>query len=95
MPDALSYSKFYIKSVTATDDTTWRFEDNPNIILTSGNIHCYTNDAYYGNQLSVPAIIRANAVVWFDAPFRPFDLMFKNLAAGSNTNIVIAGTLQV
>jgi hypothetical protein len=80
--------------MTATDDTVWRFEDNPNIVLTAMNIACYTNDAYFGNQVSVPAIIRANAVVWFEAPCRPFDFMFQNLNAGSNTTIVIYGPVK-
>lgn len=94
MSDIPPFSNFYIKSITATDDTTWRFEDNPNIVLESMNICCYTNDAYFGNSITVPAIIRANAVVWFDAACRPFDFMFKNLGAGSNTTIVIYGPLK-
>jgi hypothetical protein len=65
------------------------------IILTSVNIHCYTNDVYYGNAGLLSGIIRANAVIWFDAPCRVSDLLFKNLTAGSNATIVITGTLPV
>jgi len=49
---------------------------------------------YYGNASDVAsAIIRANAVVWFEN-LRPYDLLFKNLAAGLNGTIVIVGTIK-
>ena len=86
-------SKFFVGSFTATTDDAFRLSDDPNLILKSCNIHCYTQDAYYGNSRATPAIIRANAVMWFDSPIRPFDLMFKNLGAGLNTTIVITGPL--
>lgn len=89
-----SFSKFYVKSYTATSDDAFRVEDNANIILSSVNIHCYSNDAYYGSSLSTPGIISANSTVWFDAPVRPFDLMFKNKTAGNNCQIVIVGCLK-
>ena len=89
------FSEFYVNTKTATTDTAFRVEDNPKLVLSSGNIHCYSNDAYYGNAYSAgDAIIRANAVIWFDAPFRPFDLLFKNYTAASNTKIVITGTIK-
>jgi len=85
---------FYVRSYTTAVDTAFRVEDLPEVILASGNIHCYDNDAYYGNAYSSnDAIIRANACVWFDAPFRPYDLLFKNVTAGANTKIVITGTI--
>jgi hypothetical protein len=86
-------SKFFVSSYTAITDDPFRLSDDPNLVLQSCNIHCYTNDAYYGNSLATPGIIRANAVMWFDSPLRPFDLMFKNLTPGSNTTIVIIGPL--
>ena len=88
-------SSFYVKSLTASDDGVFSVEDEPTIVLTSVNIHCYTNDAYYGNAAGTLGIIRANAVIWFDSPCRISDLLFKNLTAGSNTTIVITGTLPV
>jgi hypothetical protein len=87
-------SNFYVKEYTFTDDTTQRLEDNPNIVLSSVNIHCYSNPAGYGNSLLVSGIIQPNAVVWFDSPTRPFDFMFKNYTPGSNTKIVIIGPLK-
>lgn len=87
-------SDFYVKSYTFSDDNPHRIEDNPAIILSSCNIHCYTNDAYYGNSLSVPGVLKANATMWFDAKIRPFDLIFKNYNAGNNTTIVITGTIH-
>jgi hypothetical protein len=89
-----TFSHFFVSQVTAAADVPFRLSDDPNLILQSCNIHCYTNDAYYGNSAAVPGIIRANAVVWFDAPIRPFDLMFQNLTAGSNTTIVIIGPVK-
>jgi hypothetical protein len=88
-----SSSKFFVSTFTATTDAPFRLSDDPNLVLQSCNIHCYTNDALYGNSLALPGIIRANAVMWFDAPIRPYDLMFENLTAGSNTTIVITGPL--
>ena len=88
------FSNFYVNSYTFTDDDVHRIENNPKLVLSSGNIHVYTNDLAYGNAHSVPGIIRANAVVWFDAPFRPFDLLFKNNTAGSNGQVVIIGPVK-
>lgn len=88
------FSKVYVKSYTATSDDTFRLEDNADIILAAGNIHCYLNNAKYGSSLSIPGSIAANSVVWFDAPFRPFDFMFANEAAGNNTQIVIIGLVK-
>lgn len=88
---ASTISLFYSKSFTATDDAPFLVEEDISVVLVSGNIHCYTNDALYGNAGSLDAIVRANAVVWFDN-LRPADLVFQNVTAGSNTKIVIAGT---
>ena len=44
-------------------------------------------------QLLGTAIIRANAVVWFDGLIRVSDLWFKNHTAGANCQIVITGIL--
>lgn len=87
-------SFFYSKSKTADGDTPFIVEEDSAVVLVSGNIHCYTNDAYYGNAGGLDAIIRANAVIWFD-DMRPCDLVFQNLVAGSNAKIVIVGTQKV
>lgn len=88
------FSLFYVKSWTASDDDVHRFDDNPTVILESCNIHVYDNAANYGNTLDVPGVIQANSVVWFDSPIRPFDLCFKNVAAGANTRIVVLGPIR-
>lgn len=88
------FSNFYVLSYTFADDAAHRIENNPRVVLSSGNICCYTNDCKVGNALNLPAIIRANAVVWFDSPFRPFDLLFQNNVAGSNATVVIYGPLK-
>ena len=87
-------SSFYSKTHTATDDLPFPVEDDHDIILDGCNIHCLTNDAYYGNPLVQSAPIRANAVVWFDAPVRVSDIVFKNLNAGSNCVIIITGIIH-
>jgi len=86
-------SQFFVNSFTATADDPFRLSDDPNLVLRSCNIHVYTNPAYYGNSAAMPGIVQANAVMWFEAPIRPFDLMFKNYTPGSNTTIVIAGPI--
>jgi len=88
------YSKVYVKSYTATADDPFRLEDNADLVLSSGNIHVYANNANYGNSLSLPGVITANSTVWFDAPFRPFDFLFKNAAAGNNCQVVIIGLVK-
>lgn len=93
MVDIPPFSNFYVKSVTATSDDPFRIEDNMNIVLKSCNIHVYTADAFYGNSLLTPGVIVANAVVWFDAPMRPFDFIFKNYTAGQNCTVVIIGAM--
>jgi hypothetical protein len=88
----------YVKSVTASDDLPFQVEQDGSeegqTILSSINIHCYTNDAYYGNTAFQQGIIRANAVVWFDGAIRVSDLRFKNYTAGSNTTIVVTGIVR-
>lgn len=91
MANIKPYSEFYVNAYTMADDDVHRIEENPNVVLSAGNICVYTNDANFGNTLHVDGIIRANAVVWFDSPFRPFDLFFSNVTAGSNAKIVIYG----
>ena len=88
----------YIKQVTATADTAFQVEkdgsEEGSTVLSSVNIHCYTNDAYYGNLANQLAVIKANAVVWFDGTIRVSDLWFKNYVAGSNTVIVVTGIVK-
>ena len=88
----------YTKTITATADTPFQVEPSGSpegeTILSAVNIHCYTNDAYYGNMASQPGIIRANAVVWFEGIIKVSDLFFKNLTAGSNTTITITGVIR-
>lgn len=87
-------SSFYSKAVTATDDLPFPVEDDHDVILDCMNVHCYTNDLYYGNALVTSAVFRANAVIWFDSPIRLSDLIFKNFTAGSNATVVVTGVLH-
>lgn len=81
----------YEKGATATDDNPFQVDNETENVVVSVNIHCYTNDVYYGNLAFQLGIIRANAVVWFEKTVRVSDLWFKNLTPGSNGTVVIAG----
>lgn len=93
-----SKSTVYSKTKTATADTPFQIEPfgspEGETILSDVNIHCTTNDAYYGNQAVQPGIIRANAVVWFTGSIKVSDLWFKNYTAGSNCVISVAGIVK-
>jgi hypothetical protein len=91
-------STVYSKTVTATSDNAFQVEQSGSpegeTILTDVNIHCYTNDCYYGNAAVLQGIIRANAVVWFTGHVKVSDLFFKNYTAGSNCVIVVTGLVK-
>lgn len=84
----------YSKQITATTDLPFQVDDNPKTVLTSINIHCYTNDMYYGNAAFQIGLIRPNSVVWFDGKIRVSDLWFKNFASTFNGVIAITGILE-
>lgn len=88
----------YVKSVTATADTAFPIvspgSEEGEILLTSVNIHCYTNDMFAGNGAYQSAIIRANAVIWFDGIIKISDLWFKNVTGGANGQIVVMGLVK-
>lgn len=87
-------STFYSKSATATSDSPFQVDDTPSTVLGSCNIHCYTQDAKYGNSDIIDGVVRANAVVWYERPVKVSDIWFKNFTAGSNTTITIVGTID-
>jgi len=88
----------FVRTVTATSDIAFPIvssgSEEGNIILSSINIHCYTNPAYYGNGAFQVGQIMPNAVVWFDGHIRVSDLWFKNYTAGSNTVITVVGIVE-
>ena len=88
----------YQRSRTATADTAFTVvspgSEEGEVILSSANFHCYTNDLYYGTGAQQEGIIRANAVVWFDGHIKVSDWWFKNVTAGSNGKIVITGVVK-
>lgn len=83
----------YSKAYTATDDNPFQIDYDTRNYVSSVNVHCYTQDCYYGNFGLQAGIVRANAVVWFDGRIKVSDLWFKNLTPGSNTTVVITGIL--
>lgn len=87
-------STFYNRSKTATADTPFQIDNSPTLTLSSVNIYCYTNAAYLGDRALQQGQIQPNAVVWFDKPVKISDLWFKNYTAGSNTVIVVQGTIE-
>lgn len=90
-------STVYSKQKTATADTAFNVEPAGSVegetILSSVNIHCTTNSAYYGNMATQTAPIMTNAVVWFDGKIKVSDLWFKNYTAGSNCVITVVGLI--
>ena len=88
----------YCRTVTATSDVAFPIvspgSEEGNTILSSINIHCYTNPSYYGTAGYQSGIIQANACIWFDGHIRVSDLWFKNYTAGSNTVIVVTGIVE-
>lgn len=86
---------FYNRTKTATADTPFQIDTSPHLTLSSFNIYCYTNACYLGNQGSQNGVILPNAVVWYDKPVKVSDLWFKNYTAGSNTVVVVQGTILV
>lgn len=87
------YGTIYTKTITATSDSPFQVDNDHRNVLTSVNIHCYTNDVKYGNIGEQNGIIRANAVAWFDGIVRVCDLWFVNNVAGSNATITVVGLL--
>jgi hypothetical protein len=83
----------YENSVTATSDSPFQIDTDPNIVLKSANIHVFTNDAYYGTVAFQRGIISKDAVVWFDSDFQLSKFWFKNKTAGANCTVVIVGVL--
>lgn len=81
----------YSKTHTATDDNPFQVESS-DVILYSCNIHCYDNDAYYGNAKELQAVLRKDDTIYFEHPIKINDWLFKNYTAGSNCKIVIIGT---
>ena len=85
---------FYNRSRTATADTPFQIDNDEKVVLSSVNIYCYNNACYLGSRALQQGAIMPNAVVWFDKPVKVADLWFKNYTAGSNTTVVIQGTIE-
>ena len=65
-----------------------------NITLDDCNIHVYDYDAYYGNGIYQDAKVTADSVLSYrHLNLREF--FMKNVTAGSNSRIVVVGTLKV
>jgi len=90
----MASATFYSKTKTAVDDNAFQLDDEGRTYLEGCNIHCYTQDAYYGNATVQAAIVAANAVVWFDKRVRVADLWFKNKTAGQNCTITVTGIIS-
>jgi len=84
---------FYSLTVTVGDTNTQLTTDE-GLIFETCNIHCYTNDVYYGNAVVMGTIIRADAIIWFDKPVKASEVFFKNVNAGSAGVIYITGIIR-
>ena len=81
------YQRF---SKTATDDLVFQ------IVLADKwfeflDIFIYTNNAYVGDFNGQDVLVAAGAVYTITAPCNLKDFYFKNVGAGSNTTVVVAG----
>jgi len=86
--------KVVIYNHTATSDSQFRltFDDKP-LWLREANIHCITNNAYYGDVNDQVASFNTGDIISFQ-DFNLSDLWFKNASAGSNTVIRCVGILM-
>lgn len=93
MPAKTEYiSSIIVKTYTATADTIFKLV-NTNLWFEDCNIHCYTQNAKYGDATDITNVygtIYANDVVSF-RNFNLNDLYFANAGAGANTTITIVG----
>ena len=84
---------FYAKTVTATDDNPFSFDQSP-IVLSNCSIRCKTNGCLFGNQANVVADITPGGVEFYTTDVRVDELWFMNLTAGLNTTIIITGPVR-
>jgi len=76
----------YSVSLTMTDDNPHRIIEF-DVPFYEVNLHCYTNDLYYGNGSVMAAKILADDVASFrNGNLR--DFLFQNATAGNNGQIV-------
>lgn len=88
-------SSLIVKSRTATADTIFKLV-NVDLWFEDINIHCYTNNAKYGDATDIAnvyGLIYANDVVSF-RNLNLNDVYFANATAGSNTTITAVGVLM-
>jgi len=78
---------------TATTDGIFRLIDI-NVPFYNVNLHCLTNNAYYGDRNYVEAPLFVNDVAYFDY-LDLSDVYFKNYTGGSNCKIVAVGSVPV
>lgn len=77
---------------TAAADTMFRLADSP-LWFREVNIHCLTNNCYYGDRVDQDAPMTAGDVLtWQDTDLSQW--FFKNRTAGSNTVIKAIGVLM-
>jgi hypothetical protein len=77
---------------TATGDEVFKLT-NTDIWLSYADIFVYTNNAYMGDKRAQQVAIYANDIYEFPLPININDLFFKNYTAGSNTVIVVIGSI--
>jgi hypothetical protein len=83
-------TSFISKTLTGADTPKPLSEDN--IPFYELNIHCYTNDAYYGDGTLMEAILYADDIISFrNGNLR--DIFIQNKTAGNNCSIKAVGTV--
>ena len=82
---------FISKTITLSDDNPHRLTDD-NIPFYEINLHCYNQDCYYGDGVTMGAIITANDIASFkNGNMR--DIFIQNKTAGQNTTVYAVATV--
>lgn len=89
LPKVVRYSH------TATADAQFRLTgaDTKPVWFREANIHCLTNNAYYGDFSTQDTPFNTGDIMSFQ-DFNLSDLWFKNRTAGSNTVIKATGIIM-
>ena len=86
-------STFISLTMTMTDDNAHQLTQT-DLPFYEVNLHCYTQDLYYGDGLTMGAYIVAGDVASFrNGNLR--DLFFKNKTAGQNGTITAVATVPM
>jgi len=82
----------YRSSTTATADAAFKLV-NDDKWFESIDVFVYDNNAYMGDVGTQDILIQANDIYYLLHPVNLNDFFFRNVGAGANTRVVVAGVL--